>query len=260
MASIGQLTSGLAHEIGNPVNYLAGNVQPLIADLDEMSQLVEMVEHNRSYLQKSIKGREMLKFFDEVDFHYTIEEIQQLMEGIEHGSNRVKTLVESFRDFSRADSDKMVASDLNKAMMSTIRLVEHAVRDRIELVVDLDPDLPEIACSVGQISQVFLNLINNAIQAIDGEGTISIYSWYDGSFGYFDIKDTGGGIPGQRLKKIFEPFYTTKEVGKGTGLGLAMSKNIVVRHGGNILVKSVVGKGSTFTVRLPKEFPQQSGS
>ena len=257
MASIGQLTSGLAHEIGNPVNYLAGNVQPLTADLNEMSQLVEMVEHNRSYLQQSAKGREMLKFFDEVDFHYTIQEIHQLMEGIEHGSNRVKTLVESFRDFSRADSDQMVLSDLNKAMMSTIRLVEHAVRDRIELEVDLDPDLPRIPCSVGQISQVFLNLINNAIQAIDDKGKISIYSWFDGSFAYFDIKDTGSGIAGIQLKKIFEPFFTTKEVGKGTGLGLAMSKNIVVRHGGNILVKSMVGKGSTFTVRLPKNISQQ---
>ncbi len=252
MASIGQLTSGLAHEIGNPVNFLAGNVQPLVADLREMEQLVEMVEHNRGYLDKSQKGKEMLKFFDEVDFHYTIREVMQLMEGIEHGSARVKSLVESFRDFSRANSAVMVPSDLNKAMTSTIRLIEHTIRGRIALSINLDPDLPMVSCSMGQVSQVFLNLINNAIQAIPEEGVITISSRCDDISVFFDIEDTGLGVRPSNLKKIFEPFFTTKEVGKGTGLGLAMSKNIIAKHNGEISVASKVGLGSKFTVRLPQ--------
>ncbi len=251
MASIGQLTSGLAHEIGNPVNYLAGNVKPLVADLREMEQLVDMVEQNRGYLQKSQAGKEMLRFFDEVDFHYTLEEVKQLMEGIEHGSTRVKTLVESFRDFSRADSDKMVPSDLNRAIHSTIRLIEHTIKDQVKLEVDLDPDLPMINCSVGQISQVFLNLINNAVQSMAKGGTLTIRSKTFKTSAIFEVKDTGTGIAKKDQKRIFEPFYTTKEVGKGTGLGLSMSKNIVTRHGGKIKVESSVGRGSTFSIELP---------
>lgn len=251
MASIGHLTAGLAHEIGNPVNYLAGNVQPLLLDLAELEALIEKLEENRSDIANTEGGTKLLSFFDQVDFHYTIKEIKQLMEGIDDGSSRVKTLVESLRDFSRTDTDKMLTCDINQSMKSTIRLIEHSVKGKIEIIVDLDPNLPHIECVMGQIGQVFLNLIDNAIQSIDGRGTIKIVSSQKNDRVIFSIEDSGAGIPEEVKAKIFEPFFTTKEVGKGTGLGLAMCQRIIQKHQGTILFESEEGKGTIFLVTLP---------
>lgn len=236
MASLGQLTAGLAHEINNPINYVSGNVRPIRRDLLELKEYIELLR----------QGKPVPDF----NYHVLFDELDSLLDGVDEGTARVKNLMNDLNTFSLPDTSRKHLHDINESIKTTLNLVKHHVKDRIDMKVELK-DMPKTWCNPQQLSQVFLNILNNAIQSIEGMGQISVTSAMKSGQLIIKIKDTGKGIPQDNLTRIFDPFFTTKDVGQGTGLGLAISYRIVEEHGGKIEVKSREQKGTTFKVILP---------
>jgi two-component system NtrC family sensor kinase len=224
MASIGRLASGVAHEINNPlaiINEKAG----LMKDILEVSG---SLEQNK-------------------------EKFLSLINGIAESVNRCRTITHRLLGFSRRMEISHETIDINDTVKEVISFLDKEILYRnIRLELNLQKDLPKVTTDKGQLQQVFLNIINNAIDAVKEEGYITVSSYIkDNHFVRLAIKDNGVGIPKENLKHIFEPFYSTKEKGKGTGLGLSISYGIVQKLGGTILVESEVNKGTTFIVEVP---------
>ncbi len=172
--------------------------------------------------------------------------IQESQEGVE----RIKNIVIDLKDFAHPSENKMQSADINKGLESTLNVVWNELKYKASVIRDFGP-LPLVTCYPQQINQVFMNILINAAQSIDDHGEIRISTQAQDGFVMIRISDTGIGIPPENLSKIFDPFFTTKEVGKGTGLGMNVAYNIIQKHKGRIDVESTVGKGTTFTVRIP---------
>ena len=250
MASIGQLTAGVAHEINNPINFVSANIKPLREDLADLIKCI-------NYYQQTVKDKglekefaEVQKFNEQTDIQFVLTEINDLLNGIEEGASRTSEIVKGLRNFSRLDQDVIKKADFNEGIESTLTLLHSTYRDRIEIVKDYGK-IPEVDCFPGQLNQVFMNLLSNAIQAINGEGKIFIKTSATQNNVQISIKDTGSGIAEEIRTKIFDPFFTTKEVGKGTGLGLSISYGIIEKHNGKLEVFSEPGKGAEFVISLP---------
>jgi len=230
MSSLGQLVAGVAHELNNPIGYLYANMKELQKYIEILRGQSDSEEGTSSeYLHDDIK--------------------QIILESME-GSERVKSIVENLRKFSRLDEAEFKYADIHEGLVSTIMLVKKELGDRIKLHKDFI-DIPKINCMPGQLNQVFLNLFLNAIQAIEGEGNVWVSTKLKDDKVLIKIKDDGKGIPKKSIDKIFEPFYTTKPTGMGTGLGLSISYGIIQEHGGEIKVKSKKDHGTTFTISIP---------
>lgn len=255
MASLGQLTAGVAHEINNPINFVGANIKPLRYDFEDLLSLIEAYEAIKTAeeFNTKIDGIEALK--KEVDLEYLKSEIHELLNGIQEGANRTAEIVKSLKIFSRLDEESVKDFDLNEGLQSTLNILQSKITADVKIELDL-ADIPTVECLGGKINQVFMNIVGNAIDAVESsknkEKIIRIASKADDEFVYFEIADNGTGMKPETLQKIFEPFYTTKDVGKGTGLGLSISYNIVRSHSGDIHVTSELGKGSTFTIKIPK--------
>ena len=169
---------------------------------------------------------------------------------IEEGASRTSEIVKGLRNFSRLDQNDLKKADLNEGIESTLTLLHSIYKDRVE-IVKVFGKIPEVECFPGQINQVFMNILSNAIQAIHESGTIFIKTWQHGDSVKTSMRDTGSGMPEATRKKIFDPFFTTKDVGKGTGLGLSISYGIIEKHKGKIEVNSEVGEGTEFIITLP---------
>ncbi|MBU8871272.1 MAG: PAS domain-containing protein, partial [Gemmatimonadales bacterium] len=239
MASIGQLSAGVAHEINNPIGFISSNLNTMKEYLQELTELF-----NGNELESS-ENREQI---DEliIDFGEAISESQE-------GAERVKNIVADMKGFSRADSVEMEATNLNDGLTSTLNIVWNQLKYNCKVEKELG-DIPEVECFPSKINQVFLNLLVNAGHAIEGDsGLITIKTWAADGNVHVSIRDNGCGIPKENLPKLFDAFFTTKEVGKGTGLGLNLSHDIISNHGGTISVTSELGKGTEFEVALPFE-------
>ncbi len=256
LASVGQLAAGVAHEINNPVGYVASNLGSLrdyVADLFELLALYEQLEpaleQSDERLQKvaELKGR--------IDLAYLREDLPSLLQECDEGISRVKKIVQDLKDFSRTDTGEWQWADLVKGLESTLNVVWNELKYKARVSKEF-AELPHVHCVPSQINQVFMNLLVNAAQAIVESGEITIATGLTGPRVWVRVTDTGSGIEPDKLGRIFEPFFTTKEPGKGTGLGLSVSYGIVRRHGGEIEVESEPGKGTTFTVWLPVEGPE----
>jgi signal transduction histidine kinase len=226
MSSIGMLAAGVAHEINNPLTSVAGYSEALLRRLRDDSSLAEdsRLKDFKNYLGVIIRE-----------------------------SYRCKGIIDSLLSFSRKSEGAVGPVDLNRILSEVLELVRHKARnEKIEIRESLQTDLPMIKGDASGLRQVFLNLTVNALQAIEGPGIIAIAT-SDGGNGMVTatISDTGCGIQPSLLEQIWDPFFTTKEVGKGVGLGLAVSYNIIKKHGGEVSAESKPGKGSKFTVRLP---------
>jgi len=187
----------------------------------------------------------------QTDFEFLRTDVAALVSESRDGLLRVKRIVQDLRDFSRGGVEEVLQTiDLHTALDSTLNIVNNELKYKASIVRDYG-DLPEIECMPSRLNQVFLNLLVNAGQSIEGNGTITISTGFDDSEAWIAIADTGCGIAPENLNRIFDPFYTTKPVGQGTGLGLSVSHSIVRKHGGRIDVDSEPGKGTRFTVRLP---------
>jgi len=179
------------------------------------------------------------------------------MSGLVHetleGVDRVKSIVKDLKSFSRSDDQQIALLDLNQCVQAFMLTAPFVYKYVAELLLGLQEDLPPIRGNSHHLCQVIASLVANAAQAIDDQGTITIRTWQDDCDVVMSVSDTGKGIPAEHLSQVFDPFFTTKEAGKGTGLGLSISRDIINKHNGEITLESTIGKGSTFTIRLPFE-------
>ena len=256
MASLGQLTAGIAHEINNPINFVTSNIGPLKRDVGILLEAVETIEEvGLSDGAKSEKQSKIEEYKEEIDFDFLKIEIEHLLKGINEGASRTAEIVKGLRIFSRVDEDDLKRADINEGLNSTLVLVNNILNNKIKVEKSL-ADLPLIECYPGKLNQVFLNIISNAIHAIhkqhpDEGGVLRISTGYSDNQVSVKIADNGTGMDEITKKKIFEPFFTTKEVGEGTGLGLSISYNTIKKHNGTITVHSEIGKGTEFVLDLP---------
>lgn len=256
MASLGQLTAGVAHEINNPINFVGSNVKPLRLDFLEIFSLLDRYKA----AGETPDRKELLdlanQYKQSIDVDFLKEEILSLLNGIEEGANRTTEIVQSLRTFSRTDEKVLKLIDINKAVLNTLILLRSSIPYNIEIKPVLNK-LQLLNCYPGKINQVLMNLINNGIQAIkakehqDNESITIITNDHPENI-VVEITDTGIGMTPEVKQRIFEPFYTTKDVGEGIGLGLSIVFGIIEDHHGAIVVQSEPGKGTTFTITLPK--------
>ncbi|MCD4698357.1 MAG: hypothetical protein K8S16_19190 [Bacteroidales bacterium] len=252
MASLGQLTAGIAHEINNPINFVSSNIRPLKTDLLELKDLIKMYKKLHLAEDKDTELDKIKEYSKEIDIDFLYNEIETLINGIEEGAGRTKEIVLGLRNFSRIDEGEFKPVDIHKGIDSTLMLLKNKIKNRIEVHKDYD-ELPLIECIPGKINQVVMNILNNASEAIKDKGEIFVTTKFNSIKNSISIsiRDNGLGMKKITLKRIFEPFYTTKEIGKGTGLGLSISYGIIEKHKGKIDVKSEVKKGSEFIITLP---------
>ncbi|MCB0282818.1 MAG: MCP four helix bundle domain-containing protein [Calditrichae bacterium] len=250
MASVGQLTAGIAHEINNPINFVSSNVKPLKRDINDIVTVLKKYEETIKENNLDGKFKTVEQFKSELEYEFVLEEIDTLLSGIEEGARRTTDIVKGLRNFSRLDEDEKKLADIQQGIESTLMVLRNELKNKVEIEKNFT-NIPQILCFPGKLNQVFLNIIQNANQAIEEKGKIVISTYNDTDWVYISIKDDGKGMPQNVVNRIFEPFYTTKDVGKGTGLGLSISFGIIKDHNGDIIVKSQPEKGSEFIIKLP---------
>lgn len=232
MSSLGQLVAGVAHELNNPINFISGGVPSLRRDVQKLA------DHT---LATQREGQ----------FEKVVQRIKTLLDAIEDGASRTSQIVRDLRNFSRLDEAEFKSADIHEAINTTLTLLGSKLKDQARVVKDFGA-LPPVYCAIGQVNQVFMNLLTNAIQALGADGLITITTRrLDEDRVQISIRDNGSGMSDEVKARIFDPFYTTKDVGEGTGLGLSISHGIIERHHGTIEVQSTVGAGSEFIVTLP---------
>lgn len=256
MASLGQLTAGVAHEINNPVNFISNGVEGLIQQTEILSTVLQQYENTTAHLPPE-KRMEITALKKKLGFDDTLGDIEELTKLIKTGVERTIHIVKSLRTFSHEGQNAVSPVNLNEQLDATLIMTQSEVKGRIEVVRAYDAQLPLVECNIGEINQVFMNTIMNAVQAIRDKGTITVTTQYlpDEQNVQVEIADTGPGIRSTLKHLIFDPFFTTKEVGKGTGLGLAISATIIEKHHGKISVESEEAQGARFIIVLPVTQP-----
>ena len=250
MASLGQLTAGIAHEINNPINFIASNVEALKLDFADIEALLNKVTALRTCDDPQSCLSDIQKISQQIDAEYLRGEMHDLISGIARGTQRTQDIVNSLRTFSHNTQEAFVASDLQEGLESTLVILNSELKQGITVHKDFG-EIPPVRCQISRLNQVFLNIINNAIQAMDGKGDLYLSTSQRDKQVEIRIRDTGPGMDPQTRQRIFEPFFTTKEVGQGTGLGLSISYGIIEQHGGKIEVESTLGSGTEFVINLP---------
>ncbi|HEU4389031.1 MAG TPA: ATP-binding protein [Blastocatellia bacterium] len=249
MAALGQLVAGVAHELNNPISFVYSNSMLLN---ESIAHLLKLLDHFDSHqdLPQTVK-QSAIDIKREIDYDFLVKDICQAIEDCHEGSRRVRDIVLNLRTFSRIDDSELQSADVIEGIESTIRILAQYFRpDRVVVHRDFS-ELPKIDCYPGQLSQVWMNLMVNAAQAMNSKGDLWITARREGDNVVIKFRDAGPGIPSETLNKIFDPFFTTKAVGEGTGLGLSIVHGIIERHNGQITVESEMGVGTTFSVVLP---------
>jgi signal transduction histidine kinase len=247
MASVGQLVAGVAHELNNPIGFVFSNVTTLE---DFVRRLRAMLDAYRAVALPEAERARLAERWAELKVDYALRYFDSMIGGIREGAERARKIVRDLRVFARGGEDTWQAVDLHEELESSLTLLNHLLKDRVTVQRKFG-ELPSVECVRSQIDQVFLNLLANAAQAIQGPGAITIETRREGETAVVAITDSGPGIAPDVLGRVFDPFFTTKPVGEGTGLGLSISYEIVEKHGGEIGVASPPGQGATFTLRLP---------
>ncbi|MCE9641617.1 MAG: hypothetical protein K8S22_15985 [Betaproteobacteria bacterium] len=265
MSSLGQMVAGVAHEINTPLAYVKNSLGTVSDKLPELKSVLENCEKLLALLQAGNDASGLSKQFALVSQQIAqlkqqgvVDELAGLVKDGLYGTGQMAEIVGNLKDFSRLDRSKVTSFNLNEGLQSTLLLAKHLLK-AVTVNKNLG-DVKPIVCSPSQINQVFLNLITNAAQAMgERQGTITLTTRAEGDGVAVDVADDGNGIAPEVLPKIFDPFFSTKEIGKGTGLGLSISYKIVQQHGGRINVESKVGSGTRFTVWLPFKPPADAG-
>lgn len=247
MASLGQLVAGVAHELNNPIGFIYANFPHLEEYVRTLLDLINVIQ--KLPLPDEVRDEFSAKL-EAADIDFIRDDLLKIIRSGQSGATRIKEIISSLRSFSRLDEAMEKSVRLEDGLDDTLALLHHHLQKRI--VVQRDYQLnAEILCHPGRLNQVFMNILYNAIQAITGEGIITISTRREHDWAVVEITDTGPGIPAETIGRIFDPFFTTKKVGEGTGLGLSISYGIVQDHNGQIDVQSTVGAGTTFTIRIP---------
>lgn len=251
MVSLGQLVAGVAHELNNPISFIYSN----------MTHLKDYGEKLIKFVHLAVEANPSLKIkADELEIDYIEKDLPKLVASCEDGARRTKEIVLGLRNFSRLEEAMLKEIDVRESLDNTLNLLQGEIKNRIQIHRQYEP-VPNILCYASQINQVFMNILSNAVQAIDGPGQIWISTMPIKSSSersgqvQISIQDSGKGMSSDVLEKIFDPFFTTKGVGQGTGLGLSISYGIIQNHGGEIQVRSQVNVGTEFVVTIPIEPP-----
>ncbi len=258
MSSLGILTAGVAHEINNPINFVSSNIKPLELNIQDLLTIINKYAALHKVPDKEVPAllQEIDTLKKELDLPYITEEIHTLLQTIGEGAKRTADIVEGLRNFSRLDESAFKHANIYDGIESTLMVLRSSIPNKVKIIKEYNAD-GNIDCYPGQLNQAFMNILVNGLQAIkvkkvvlDNE-SINIKTRRDEHFMYIYITDTGIGMDEETKSKIFDPFFTTKDVGEGTGLGLSIVHKIIEKHGGEISVVSEIGKGSTFTIKLP---------
>ena len=265
MAALGQMVAGVAHQLNTPLAFSQSNVALVIDRLGDferplavatkMSELVRQSREDRIVLDVA-RARGQLESIEATPAD--VGAMKEMLGDVLKGIGQMSELVVHMRDFTRLDRARVSEFDVNEGLKSVVYLAKSVIPNAIE-VVEAYGEVPQIVCTPSQLNQIFLNLIINASQAIEGPGRITVSTREEAGQVRIDVADTGCGIPAAILERIFEPYFTTKPEGVGTGLGLNVARDIARAHGGEITVASTPGEGATFTVRLPLEAGEPPG-
>lgn len=248
MISLGQLVAGVAHELNNPIGFIYSNMSHLRDYANKLIQLSDVAEKDPSQIP-AMK--------EKLDINYIKEDLPKLISSCEDGARRTRDIVIGLRNFSRLEEAKLKEINIHESIDNTLNLLAVEIKNRIQIVKSYG-DIPFVTCLASQINQVFMNILSNSVQAIEGNGNIWITTKLtqkgDGTeMVQVSFQDSGKGITPDVMEKIFDPFFSTKGVGQGTGLGLSISYGIIESHGGDIQVKSQVGIGTEFIITIPVE-------
>lgn len=259
MASIGQLAAGVAHEINNPVGYVASNLGTLGRYVDDVLALLDASERIEALVPAEHPARQALEALKSTfDIAWLRDDLRKLLAESNEGLERVRKIVLDLKTFSHVDKAEWQPTDLHRGLDSTLNIVWNELKYKADVIKEYG-QIPEVECIPSQINQVFMNLLVNAAQAIETRGSITLRTGAENDHVWIEVTDTGQGMAPEIVARIFDPFFTTKPVGKGTGLGLSLSYNIVNQHHGSIDVRSTPGVGTTFRVRLPRTQPEPAG-
>ena len=257
LASIGQLAAGIAHEINNPLGFIFSNLGTLAEYSRDILGLVRGYEGLYQALESGNADQiaqarlQVGSCRAEVDVDYLIGDLDQLIRESREGAERVCHIIQNLREFAHLDKTEKTPADLNQCLESALSIASNELKYKAEVEKNYAL-LPQVLCYPQELNQVFINLLVNAAQAIAERGVVSIRTFQEEGWVCAAVADTGQGMSPEVRRRLFEPFFTTKPVGQGTGLGLSTSYNIVVhKHGGELLVDSKEGVGTTFTVRIP---------
>ena len=265
MASLGQLTAGIAHEINNPINFVKSNIKPLQLDINDLIEVID--EYNKLHNTEGADIPEKLKSIEKlkktIDIDYVKTEIESLVSGIREGAERTAEIVLGLRNFSRLDESEVKTVNVHEGIESTMVLLKNQLPENISFEKHFEAN-GNIECFPGKLNQVFMNILNNGIQAIkekkeqSAKENIVVSTEDIGDQIRISIKDSGIGMTDEVRQKIFDPFFTTKDVGEGTGLGLSIVYKIIQKHGGKIEVVSSRGKGAEFIITLFHSLPESA--
>lgn len=255
LASIGQLSAGVAHEINNPTGFVKSNLSTLKHYTDNFKSLLKSYEHTFSLLESNAKVPEEISenlnaMRKQLDIDYIVEDLDDLLSESLSGLSRIEDIVKGLKSFARPDSKKSEYFNINDCITNTIKLVWNEIKYKADLKTNLN-DVPYTCGYPGEICQVILNMLVNASHAIPESGTITVSTEHKDSNIILQISDDGCGISDENVARIFDPFFTTKDVNKGTGLGLSITHGIIKKHEGEIDVITNIDQGTTFTITLP---------
>jgi len=267
MESLGQLASGVAHEINTPNQYIGDNVRFVDASFGKLAALIDEYRSAIEGAKLSVEKAEAIaKKEAEADLEFTTKEIPSALSQALEGVERVGSIISAMKVFAHPSVESFSEIDLNKIVESSVTVARNEWKYVADVTMDLDQTLPVIQGNRGELSQVVLNLVINSAQAIEerfkgsSKGTITITTRCNHDIVVLTIADNGAGIKPEIADKVFDPFFTTKGVGVGTGQGLAIARTVVDRHSGEIRMKSSIGNGTTFTIKLPMVAPEKEGS
>lgn len=253
LEAIGQLASGVAHEINTPAQFIGDNLRFLESGAEHLAEWYAHLDEQGS----STSLEELIR--DKAVQRYLREAPTAIRDSLD-GTYRINEIVRAMRDYAHPGSSPTTEANINSIISNSVIIARNAIKQTAEVKMDLRESLPSAYCNPGEIGQVFLNLLINACHAIQAtdrrDGLIQIKTWNEKDWIVASITDNGSGIPEEIRHRIFDQFFTTKEVGEGTGMGLSIVKHVVEKHGGSLRLKSEVGAGTTFTIRLPRTEPQ----
>ncbi|MCW8939626.1 MAG: sensor histidine kinase, partial [Flavobacteriales bacterium] len=259
MASLGQLTAGIAHEINNPINFVSSNVFPLKQDIEDLRSILNKYAEITESADLKSKLNEINQLKEELDYEVLLEELDTIIHGIEDGAKRTAEIVSGLRNFSRLDESEFQSANVNDCINTTLKIIQTKLAD-VTVKTELG-DIPAIDCYPGKLNQFFLNTIDNAIYAVNAVKTpnhkseITVKTALENNHIVITIKDNGIGMDETTKNKIFEPFFTTKDVGEGTGLGMSIAHGILEMHQAKIEIESEINKGTEIKIFLPLTLP-----
>lgn len=250
MASIGQLAAGVAHEINNPVGFVNSNLGTLRTYALQLLALIQAYEQAEPALLDATQLAHIRALKERLDLDFVRTDLPALLDESEDGLKRVKKIVQDLKDFSHVNESEWLEADINAGLDATLNVVWNELKYKATVTKNYGA-LPPVVCLASQLNQVFMNVLLNAVQAIETHGAITISTAQEDDWVRIDISDTGKGMPEEVKKRMFEPFFTTKPVGQGTGLGLSLSFGIIKKHQGRVAVDSAPGEGTTLHLWVP---------